>query len=72
MMMMEWPTLDQPAKYFTSTESCSCPDWRFRGRQRPCKHILRLREALDVLDANRRKWASIGVYNCQHSENIVT
>ena len=55
MVSMEWPQL--PARYFTSSEACSCPDWAYRGRYRPCKHIKALREALAVLDANTAKWA---------------
>ncbi len=33
----------QAAKYFTSTEACSCPDWLYRGHIRPCKHVRELR-----------------------------
>ena len=59
--MMEWPQLTKPeAKYFTSTEACSCPDWRFRGRQRPCKHVEALRQAVAVIAATNAKWATKG------------
>ena len=28
------------AKYFTTSKACSCPDWQYRGRVRPCKPRL--------------------------------
>ena len=50
MMDSQETTMEKPAaRYFTTVDRCSCPDFRFRGRQRPCKHVLALRTALDVL-----------------------
>ena len=59
----DWPPI--PAKYFTSLDGCSCPDWRYRGHIRPCKHVSALRDAVAVLEANAAKWASVGVDNRQ-------
>ena len=57
--MMAWPEFPpDAAKYFTSTEACSCPQWRFRPWARPCKHQKALRQAIELVDANRRKWAT--------------
>ena len=59
-MAMEWPEFPpDTAKYFTTTEACSCLDARYRPWARPCKHVRALREALAVLDANGRKWATV-------------
>ena len=58
--MMEWPTL---VRYYTAVDRCSCPDWRFRGQIRPCKHIKALRDALALIDATRRKWDTLNVDN---------
>ena len=61
-MPMEWPEL--PAKYYTSAQACSCLDFWYRGHQRPCKHVVELRDALAVVDATNLKWA--------HENNAVT
>ena len=53
------------ARYFTTVDACSCPDWRFRGRYRPCKHVKALREAEALLAANAVKWAGCTVDNCK-------
>ena len=39
------------AKYFTSVDACSCPDYRYRKgpRGRDCKHIAALKLAVQVL-----------------------
>ena len=37
--------------------ACSCPDFFYRGRLRPCKHVKTLREALAVIAATNLKWA---------------
>ena len=69
---MDWPDFrPEAARYFTSLEACSCPDWHYRGRQRPCKHVRELRQALAVLDSHKRKWDGIRICKCQHSENLV-
>ena len=57
---MNWPTLTKPpARYYTSVEGCSCPDYVHRkmktGRQ--CKHQKALRQALELLAANQARWA---------------
>ena len=55
-----------------TASNCSCPDYRYRGRLRPCKHVLELRAALDVVAAaNQRKWDRIDVDN-RKAENRVT
>ena len=59
-MAMEWPTLTRPlARYFTSLEACSRPDYVYRrmrtGQQ--CKHQKALRQALELLAANEARWA---------------
>ena len=42
-----------PPRYRTTIEpcACSCPDWQYRGRLRPCKHVSRLREAKNYVEA---------------------
>ena len=47
------------ADYFTTTNACSCPDFRYRGRLRPCKHISALVDAYALIRAVLRKWESI-------------
>ena len=47
------------ARYFTTTKACSCPDFRFRGRFRPCKHVKALREAQALITAQKRKWDTV-------------
>ena len=60
MTMMEWPQLTKPeARYFTSSETCSCPQWRYRPWARPCKHQEALRQAIELLDANAAKWETV-------------
>ena len=39
--------------YYTTPQACSCPDHRFRGRERPCKHVKRLRAARRLIDNQR-------------------
>ena len=36
-------------KYFTTESGCSCKDRQYRHRT--CKHMLRLREAAELLEA---------------------
>lgn len=38
-------------RYYTTTLACSCPDFFFRGRQRPCKHVVALRDAHALINA---------------------
>ena len=69
--MMKWPEIPKaPARYFTtiSPPSCSCPDWHFRGRYRPCKHVKALREAEALVTAQNAKNATAGVGNCQQAK----
>ena len=42
-------------KYFTTTICCSCPDYYYRGRIRPCKHVVALRDAHQLLEAVREE-----------------
>ena len=35
----------QPEQYITTAESCTCADFQYRGKERPCKHITRLASA---------------------------
>ena len=42
--------------YFTSLDACSCPDFRYRRRARPCKHVAALRDAYKLIKAVLRKW----------------
>ena len=37
--------------YFTTVHGCSCADWRWRGRCRPCKHVRALRAAYELVAA---------------------
>ena len=53
---MRWPEIPTGGRYFTSVDACSCPDWKFRGRFRPCKHVKALREAYETIKAANRKW----------------
>ena len=48
-------------KYFTSVDACSCRDFRYRkGRLGlACKHITTLRQAIEVIDEHKAKWATI-------------
>ena len=58
------PPANTPAivvNYYTTTEACSCPDFRYRGRLRPCKHIRRLRDAHALIEATNRKWDGLNV-----------
>ena len=48
----EEPMTEQP-RYFTDEKACSCPDWQYRGRERPCKHVRRLRAADDLIHSQR-------------------
>ena len=48
----------EQARYFTTTEACSCPDWRWRRPEAGCKHMLALRRAMAVVEANKAKWAA--------------
>ena len=43
-------------KYLTSTDTCSCPDFQYRGRERPCKHVVALVEAYRLIAATAAKW----------------
>ena len=47
-----------PARYFTAANppACSCPDFWYRGRERPCKHVHALRAVYGIIKANRTKW----------------
>ena len=40
--------------YFTTVNSCSCKDWQYRGRCRPCKHVRALRAAYGLVAAQER------------------
>ena len=48
--------VESEAQYFTDTNACSCPDFQYRGRERPCKHIRAYREALEIVATVERKW----------------
>lgn len=52
--------LQEQARYYTTTEACSCPDWRWRPQARPCKHVVALCAAEALLAANRAKWDERG------------
>ena len=39
--------------YYTTPTACSCKDWQYRGRDRPCKHVRRLREAVETIKGQR-------------------
>ena len=71
--MMRWPELPKPpGRYFTTAQACSCPQWRFRPQQRPCKHVRRLREA-EGLDRGHgsqvgHDGARMSLVNCQHAK----
>ena len=41
-------------RHYTTMDACSCPDWQYRGRERPCKHVKALRAAVDLIDSQRR------------------
>ena len=63
--MRDWPplgdSLTRPgARYYTSTEGCSCPDYVYRRMRtgQECKHQKALRQALELLAANAVKWAT--------------
>ena len=49
------------AKYFTSVDTCSCPDFRYRKSQLglECKHITTLRKAIEIIGEHKAKWATI-------------
>ena len=58
-------------KYYTSTRACSCPDWRYRGHIRPCKHVRALVDAYALIRSQDIKNATAEVVNCQHLGNLV-
>ena len=62
-MSDNWPII--PVKYYTTEQGCSCPQWRYRPWARPCKHVVALRAAQDLLEANAAKWAGRAVDNCK-------
>ena len=43
---------DRP-RHYTTMDGCSCPDWQYRGRERPCKHVRRLRAAVDLIHSQK-------------------
>ena len=57
--------MDTETRYFTTINPacCSCADWEFRRMRQGgvCKHVLRLREAEALLEAQARKWAERGL-----------
>ena len=48
--------VENEAKYFTDTRACSCPDFFYRGHERPCEHIRAYHEALEIVTTVERKW----------------
>ena len=52
-------------KYFTTTRACSCPDWQYRGRYRPCKHIKALVAAYALIQAQNVKNTTLRIDNRQ-------
>ena len=40
-------------RHFTTERGCSCPDWLYRPRKRPCKHVRRLVEARELIEAQQ-------------------
>jgi len=38
---------------FTPFAHCTCPDNQYRGRERPCKHIMFARQAIEQMTALR-------------------
>ena len=50
----------EQSKHYTSIDpdACSCPGWYWRQR---CRHVEELRQAVELVEANRRKWASMRV-----------
>ena len=57
MERTDWPTI--PAKYFTTVDGCSCPDFQYRRMRtgQDCKHQKSLRQALKLIAANTARWA---------------
>ena len=46
--------------YYTTETACSCPDWQYRGRDRPCKHVRTAQDsARDRRDASGRHNAAL-------------
>ena len=50
---------DVSSNYYTTETACSCPDWQYRGRERACKHVRRLREAVETVEGQRRHNAAL-------------
>ena len=48
-------------KYKTTTSHCECPDRRFR--QRVCKHMLSLFDAMEIMEAKDMAERNAGGYN---------
>ena len=42
--------MEHTPRYYSTPDACSCPDWQYRGRLRPCKHVRALRQAIDLVD----------------------
>ena len=38
-----WPN-EQKGSYDVFLTHCTCDDWKYRGRQRPCKHMVACRQ----------------------------
>ena len=53
-------------RYFTTVDACSCLDWWYRGRLRPCKHVKALRGAVDLIESHR----TFNVMNWEKEEHV--
>ena len=38
-------------RHYTTHVACSCADWQYRPRARPCKHVSGIRDAMALLRA---------------------
>ena len=61
--------IDRP-RHYTTMDGCSCPDSKYRPWRRPCKHVRRLRAAVDPdklsenLQPRGEAWAYYGALGC--------
>ena len=44
---------EQP-RHYSTTAACSCADWKYRPRARPCKHVKAIWQARDLIGAQGR------------------
>ena len=62
-----------PPKYRTTIEpdGCTCPDWQYRGRLRPCRHVNRLREAKNYVERQNAVNAAFGLPGYRNADGEV-